>query len=65
MDRLSPLGFDFFPTLVVDLLHEFELGIVKAVMSHLMRLLYAIDPRKVVVVDERYGVHVRCTNASP
>jgi hypothetical protein len=50
------LGFDFFPILVVDLLHEFELGIIKAVMTHLMQLLYAIDPRKVIVVDERYGV---------
>ncbi|KAG2754543.1 hypothetical protein P692DRAFT_201703806 [Suillus brevipes Sb2] len=54
VDRLSPLGFDFFPILVVDLLHEFELGIAKAVMTHLMRLLYAIDPRKLVVVDERF-----------
>ncbi|KAG2056611.1 hypothetical protein BDR06DRAFT_981320 [Suillus hirtellus] len=54
MDRLSPLGFDFFLTLVVDLLHEFKLRIVKAVMSHLMWLLYAIDPWKVIIVDERF-----------
>ncbi|KAG2037991.1 hypothetical protein BDR03DRAFT_933797 [Suillus americanus] len=44
VDHLSPLGFNLFPAIVVDLLHEFELGILKAVMMHLMRLLYAVDP---------------------
>ncbi|KAG2061622.1 hypothetical protein BDR06DRAFT_1042018 [Suillus hirtellus] len=48
VDCLSLLGFDFFLTLVVDLLHKFKLGIVKAVMSHLMWLLYAIDPWKLL-----------------
>jgi hypothetical protein len=27
--------------LVVDLLHEFELGVWKAVLTHLLRILYA------------------------
>ncbi|KIK35833.1 hypothetical protein CY34DRAFT_35436, partial [Suillus luteus UH-Slu-Lm8-n1] len=54
VDRLSPFGFDLFPVLVVDLLHEFELGILKAVMTHLMRLLYAVDPRKITTINERY-----------
>jgi hypothetical protein len=30
--------------LVVDLLHEFELGVWKAVFTHLIRLLYAAAP---------------------
>lgn len=39
--RLSKYGFNFFPMLVVDLLHEFELGVWKAVLTHLLRILYA------------------------
>jgi hypothetical protein len=37
------LGSDFNPSqmLVVDLLHEFELGVWKALFSHLIRLLHA------------------------
>ena len=30
--------------LVVDLLHEFELGIWKAIFKHLINLLYAAAP---------------------
>jgi len=33
---LSPHGFDIFQTLTVDLLHEFELGVWKAVFIHLI-----------------------------
>lgn len=37
------LGEDFNPSnmLVVDLLHEFELGVWKSLFTHLIRLLYA------------------------
>jgi len=37
-------GFDPFVMLVVDLMHEFELGIWKAIFAHLVRLLYAAGP---------------------
>lgn len=40
-ERLSSLGFDFHSMLVPDLLHEFELGVWKAVFTHLIRILYA------------------------
>jgi hypothetical protein len=30
--------------LVVDLLHEFELGVWKAIFIHLLRILYAAAP---------------------
>jgi hypothetical protein len=30
--------------LVVDLLHEFELGVWKALFTHLIRVLYAATP---------------------
>ncbi|KAL1658479.1 hypothetical protein GGF50DRAFT_67162 [Schizophyllum commune] len=41
------LGDDFNPSemLVVDLMHEFELGVWKAIFTHLIRILYAADPR--------------------
>jgi hypothetical protein len=42
--------------LVVDLMHEFELGIWKAIFTHLVRLLYAAAPggRMVSELDRRY-----------
>ncbi|KAF9232549.1 hypothetical protein BU15DRAFT_90630 [Melanogaster broomeanus] len=55
IDRLSPLGFNLFPTLVVDLLHEFELGILKSVLIHLIRILFSIDPEKVWILNERFS----------
>ncbi|KAG2352238.1 hypothetical protein BDR07DRAFT_1314636, partial [Suillus spraguei] len=47
MEQLVPLGLDFFPILVVDLLHEFELRVFKSVFKHFLRLLYAIDHESV------------------
>ncbi|KAH7902872.1 hypothetical protein BJ138DRAFT_1200325, partial [Hygrophoropsis aurantiaca] len=54
VERLSPHGFDIFPALVVDILHEFELGVWKAVLKHLIRILYAIDPDLVAELDNRF-----------
>jgi hypothetical protein len=51
--RLAGLGFDVFDTLVVDLMHEFELGVWKTLFIHLVRLLHAIDRSKVVEMDRR------------
>jgi len=51
-ERLGPLGFDCFSMLVVDLLHEFELGVFKSVFKHLIRLLYAINPEWIDVLNE-------------
>ena len=38
-EKLTPLGFNMFDMLVVDLMHEVELGVWKAVFIHLLRLL--------------------------
>lgn len=35
-DRLQALGFNFFDMLVVDLMHEFELGVWKNLFNHLL-----------------------------
>jgi hypothetical protein len=42
--------------LVVDLLHEFELGVFKALFTHLIRILYAAAPDGSLVaeLDRRY-----------
>ncbi|KAF9058027.1 hypothetical protein BJ165DRAFT_1521351 [Panaeolus papilionaceus] len=56
---VDKLGTDFNPSnmLVVDLLHEFELGVWKSLFSHLIRLLYAVEgsDRLVVELDRRFS----------
>ena len=56
-DKLTPLGFNMFDILVVDLMHEVELGVWKAIFIHLLRLLdcrneslkYEMDRRQVSI----------------
>jgi hypothetical protein len=42
--------------LVVDFMHEVELGVWKALFVHLIRILYVAGPggRKVALLDERF-----------
>jgi hypothetical protein len=42
--------------LVVNFMHEFELGVWKALFVHLIRILYtaALGAKLVAVLDERY-----------
>ena len=42
--------------LIVDLMHEFELGVWKVVFSHLIHILYATGPAGCLVLelDKRY-----------
>ena len=43
--------------MVVDLMHEFELGVWKTLFTHLMRILYAASERPGALVDE---LNARC-----
>ncbi|TFK21409.1 hypothetical protein FA15DRAFT_707242 [Coprinopsis marcescibilis] len=54
--RLKKLDFDIFPCLVVDLLHEFELGVWKNTFKHLLRLLLALKEGQnpTAELDERF-----------
>ncbi|KAI0038329.1 hypothetical protein FA95DRAFT_1232934 [Auriscalpium vulgare] len=52
--RLQGTSFDFHKMLAVDLLHEFELGVWKAVFSHLIRILEAHNPTNVHELNHRY-----------
>jgi hypothetical protein len=54
--KLGPFGLDPFCMLVVDFMHECELGTWKALFTHLIRLLYVL-PRGselVATLDSRY-----------
>src|SRR5262245_57089367 len=53
--RLNHLGFNLFVMLIVDLLHEFELGVWKALLIHLLRMLEAMDKNLLHELDRRYG----------
>ena len=51
--RLSALGFNFFSIFVPDLLHEFELGVWKALFTHLLRVLYAYGGDGISELNQR------------
>ncbi|KIJ60703.1 hypothetical protein HYDPIDRAFT_98197, partial [Hydnomerulius pinastri MD-312] len=53
-DRLHNTGFDLFVMLVVDLLHEFELGVWKAILIHLLRILDCSKKNMVHELDRRF-----------
>jgi hypothetical protein len=40
---------------LVDLMHEFELGIWKALFIHLLRMLNAMNKALINELDRRYG----------
>ncbi|KAG1832562.1 hypothetical protein F4604DRAFT_1945993 [Suillus subluteus] len=54
-DSLSRLGFNVFAALVVDLLHEFELGVWRMLLLHLLRILCALNKDLIHELDKRYG----------
>lgn len=49
---LGDTGFNYFKTFVVDLLHEFELGVWKMFFIHLLRILYTQGTVTVQELDE-------------
>ncbi|KIO20788.1 hypothetical protein M407DRAFT_219893, partial [Tulasnella calospora MUT 4182] len=46
--------FNFFRMLVVDLMHEFELGVWKAVLIHLIRMLHTLGNDSVNEFNQRF-----------
>jgi hypothetical protein len=51
--KLEGSRINWFGMLVVDLLHEFELGVWKALFIHLLRILDSVDPSLIVELDRR------------
>lgn len=52
---LRKFGLDVFKILTVDVLHEVELGVGKAVPHHLIQILESISPQLVHILNERCG----------
>jgi hypothetical protein len=60
VDKLGPLGFNPFPMLVIDFMHECKLGTWKALFTHLIHLLYALPggDSLVACLDYRCIIHL-------
>ncbi|KAF7975060.1 hypothetical protein HWV62_10563 [Athelia sp. TMB] len=50
--KLGPLGFNIFKALLTDLMHEFELGVWKGLLIHLLRILEAHDKTTKTTIRE-------------
>lgn len=46
-------GFNFYSMFVPDLLHEFELGVWKAVFTHCIRILHVVGNNSISIFNER------------
>jgi hypothetical protein len=51
--QLGKAGFDIHKAIVVDLLHEVELGVWKSLFTHLIRMLHSKDKALTIKLDER------------
>ncbi|KAK0479626.1 hypothetical protein IW261DRAFT_1564281 [Armillaria novae-zelandiae] len=49
------VDMNFYILFIIDLMHEFELGVFKALFIHLIRICYAIGAHAVQILNERYG----------
>ncbi|KAF9493424.1 hypothetical protein BDN71DRAFT_1483520 [Pleurotus eryngii] len=52
--KLREYGFNFYSIFVLDFLHEFELGVWKAVFTHCIQILHVIGVGAVSSMNERY-----------
>jgi hypothetical protein len=53
-ERLLPLGFNLFPIFVVDLMHDFELGVWRSLFIHLLRILDSAGKNLLAELDRRW-----------
>ncbi|KAI0073432.1 hypothetical protein K474DRAFT_1603363 [Panus rudis PR-1116 ss-1] len=53
-EKLSEFGFDLFSMFVVDFMHEVELGVWKAFLLHLLRMLVCVGYNMVQQLNQRY-----------
>jgi hypothetical protein len=58
LDSLGPFGFNIFIALVVDLLHEVELGVWRMLLIHLLRILTTLNKDLIHEVDRRCAKHL-------
>ena len=53
---LSQFGFNFHSMLVVDFLHEVELGLLKNLFAHFVRVLDCFPMDRVSELNRRYEI---------
>lgn len=51
--RLGQFGFDIYRALVPDVMHEIELGVWKATMTHLVRIITTIGQSQINNLNSR------------
>lgn len=51
--KLRVHGLNVYSLFVVDFLHEFELGVWKAILTHLIRIMYAQGDSTVTKFNDR------------
>ncbi len=56
--KLAAFGFNVYQIFVPDLMHEFELGMWKAVLTHLIRILIAAGGDLVQQFDQRSDIQL-------
>lgn len=63
-NKLGPFGLDPFRMLVIDFMHECELGTWKGLFTHLIWLLYALPggTQLVATLDSRYAELIQSTD---
>ncbi|KAG2339698.1 hypothetical protein BDR05DRAFT_891420, partial [Suillus weaverae] len=54
LTRLTQFGFNFYSRFIPDLLHEFELGVWKAIFTHILRILYAYRNDTIQALNKQY-----------
>ncbi|THH19110.1 hypothetical protein EW146_g1980 [Bondarzewia mesenterica] len=52
--HFSKFNFNFYSMFMPDLLHEFELGVWKAILTHLLRILYAAGGDSIQKLNQRF-----------
>ncbi|KIK18472.1 hypothetical protein PISMIDRAFT_82302, partial [Pisolithus microcarpus 441] len=52
-EKVAKFGFNFYSMLVPDFMHEFELGVWKATLTHLIRILYTTGDNAVQELNAR------------
>jgi hypothetical protein len=50
-EKLAALGFNMFAMFVVDLMHEWEIGVARALFIHLLRILESLDESLLAELD--------------
>lgn len=53
-ERLGKFGSDVFDALVINFMHETELGDFRNLIKHLIRILHSQGPDVVVEFNERF-----------